>query len=95
MKPTPQENIEESRSILFNFWKEYMNCKTSDARDMIIEKGIKEISDMIEQATKKEKERQWETMMSCLPSDAENLSLLTEDQAKRLIDCFTKKHPWD
>ena len=41
-------------------------------------------------ARREERERQWKLMMECLPSDAENLSLLTPDQAQRLIKCFIK-----
>lgn len=37
----------------------------------------------------------WVLMMKCLPKDAENLSSLTDDQAKRLIDKFLKSNPWD
>uniref|UniRef100_A0A6H1ZFW0 Uncharacterized protein n=1 Tax=viral metagenome TaxID=1070528 RepID=A0A6H1ZFW0_9ZZZZ len=49
----------------------------------------------LKEAEAKERKRQYELLMSCLPEDAENLSTLTDDQAKRLIDCFLKKSPWD
>ena len=52
-------------------------------------------SKALSQAKAKERERQYELLMSCLPEDAENLSTLTDNQAKRLIDCFLKKSPWD
>jgi hypothetical protein len=42
-----------------------------------------------------EKERQWELMMECLPSNAENLSTLTPYQAYKLINCFLGKNPWN
>jgi hypothetical protein len=34
--------------------------------------------------------RIWELLMECLPTDAENLALLTDDQKIRLLDKFLK-----
>jgi len=64
--------------------------KDIDVKEEVLQSILKALS----QAQKEEQERQYNLLMSCLPKDAENLSTLTNDQAKRLIDCFIKKNPW-
>jgi hypothetical protein len=47
------------------------------------------------EGAKEERERQFDLIMKCLPSDAENLSTLTPDQAMRLIRSFISNNPWN
>lgn len=68
------------------------------AGDEMIE-DIKELLSSTSLLTEKrvreeERERQYDLMMRSLPSDAENLSTLTPDQAYRLIKSFLEKKPW-
>ena len=94
------------KQFLLKAIKEARKEGFNDATNIWAGKNLKkviELSGTIEQAkadqrseiVEKEKERQYELLMSCLPKDAENLSTLTSDQAKRLINCFIKKNPWD
>jgi hypothetical protein len=48
-----------------------------------------------ELSRKEERERQFDLIMRSLPTDAENLSTLTPDQAIRLIRSFISKNPWN
>jgi len=49
----------------------------------------------LQKAREEERERQYCLMMESIPSDAENLSTLTLDQAFRLIKSFISKKPWN
>ena len=60
-----------------------------------VQMSLRALHEIIETHRKKEREMQYELLMSCLPEDAENLSTLTDDQAGRLVKCFLKKHPWN
>jgi hypothetical protein len=57
---------------------------------------LEDIKDFFSQELlQRERKRQYDLLMGCLPEDAENLSTLTDDQAGRLIRCFIKKNPWN
>ena len=49
------------------------------------------IADKILELFEEERERIIEMLFKCYPSDMENFSTMTEDQAYRLLKCFWKK----
>ena len=49
------------------------------------------ISQKFQEYAQQERERITDMLFKCYPSDMENFSTMTEDQAYRLLKCFWKK----
>jgi len=89
-----EEKLNEIIKTSKNLGKKPLSEVFDDCLDGEIRDFRNFLSEAISQTEREEKERQYDMMMKCLPSDAENLSTLTPDQAFRLIKCFIKKNPW-
>jgi len=85
-------------------WEERFNQEfTHDGAWAVEDNGCRvsprQVKDFIrtelQKAREEERDRQFGLMMESIPSDAENLSTLTLDQAFRLIKSFISKKPWN
>lgn len=85
------DNLNDGSGVNLDFDDE-VNAEMRETLKQIV---LAKISEAREEGRREEKERQYSLLMDCLPKDAENLSSLTPDQAKRLIDSFLKKNPWN
>jgi hypothetical protein len=86
---TSKNNWHKSDTVITDFieWLEEEN-----RQDWEIERAVE---DLLDEQKEEILEHQYDMMMKCLPSDAENLSTLTPDQAFRLMRCFIKSNPWN
>ncbi|MDD3267667.1 MAG: hypothetical protein PHC75_10880 [Burkholderiales bacterium] len=81
------ENIIRKKIDTFVFWDLDNDCIGNDLSELITQFGNKRYQ--------KAKKDVFNDLMMSLPSDAENLSTLTPDQALKTIRTFMDKRPFD